>query len=164
MKPLPADPYEHAQWRKAKVHRDTHIEVRRHRYSGPYRYVGLLVQVCVTDTTVEVFFDDKRVAAHPRRRRKGVTTEDQHMPDSQRQMKDMSRFESLPIPRQSASGQTRKIVQQIIDAERHPLLRYRTLMGLLRLARTHGKSRMENACTRALAIGTRSYKSIATIL
>ncbi len=161
MKPLPAEPYEHAEWRKAKVHRDAHIEVRWHRYSVPYRYVGRSVQVRLTDTTLEVLFDDKRVATHPRSHQKGVTTKDEHMPDAQRQMNDMSRFVTEA---ERIGPDTHNIVRQIIDAERHPLIRYRTLMGLLRLARIYGKSRMENACTRAIAIGTRSYRSIASIL
>ena len=35
LRPLPADRYEFAVWRKAKVNIDYHIEVDRHYYSSP---------------------------------------------------------------------------------------------------------------------------------
>lgn len=37
-------------------------------------------------------------------------------------------------------------------------------LGLMRLARTAGRDRMEAACTRALAIGAHRYRSVASIL
>jgi hypothetical protein len=33
--PLPAEPYQYAEWRRARVAPDYHIEVRRHFYSVP---------------------------------------------------------------------------------------------------------------------------------
>lgn len=36
---LPETPYQYAEWSKARVHLDFHIEVDHHFYSDPYRLV-----------------------------------------------------------------------------------------------------------------------------
>lgn len=41
---------------------------------------------------------------------------------------------------------------------------YRACLGVLRLAREVGRTRLEAACARALAINARTYKSVASIL
>jgi len=46
----------------------------------------------------------------------------------------------------------------------HPQQAYRTLLGILRLGKSYGNSRLEAACSRALYINTLSYKSIESIL
>ncbi len=47
---------------------------------------------------------------------------------------------------------------------RHPEQGFRACIGIIRLARTHGRDRLEAACTRALEIGARSYTSVNSIL
>lgn len=42
--------------------------------------------------------------------------------------------------------------------------RYRSCMGILRLAKQHGPERLDAACARALAAGARSYRHVASIL
>ncbi|MGE5506863.1 MAG: IS21 family transposase, partial [Chitinophagales bacterium] len=64
--PLPAEPYEFAQWKKAKVSIDYHIDVDRNFYSVPYQLVGEHVDVRVSFRTVEVYHKGRRVASHVR--------------------------------------------------------------------------------------------------
>jgi transposase len=40
LKPLPAEPYVYAEWKKVRVHIDYHVEVGRHYYSVPFSLVG----------------------------------------------------------------------------------------------------------------------------
>ncbi len=47
---------------------------------------------------------------------------------------------------------------------RHPVLCYRSLMGLARLGRQHGPEHLDAACRRALEYGAYRYSSIASIL
>ena len=54
LKPLPSAPYEYAEWKKARVNIDYHIEIDDHYYSVPYQLVKEQVEVRVTATTVEV--------------------------------------------------------------------------------------------------------------
>jgi hypothetical protein len=52
------------EWSKARVHLDYHVEVGHHFYSVPHRLVREQVDVRCTETTVECFFNGKRVASH----------------------------------------------------------------------------------------------------
>jgi transposase len=79
--PLPAHRYEYAQWKKATVNIDYHVEVDRHYYSVPYQLRGKKLDVSMTATTIAVFHKNRRVASHPRSHRKyGHTTLTEHMP------------------------------------------------------------------------------------
>jgi len=56
LKPLPAQAYQYAQWKKATVNVDYHIEVARHYYSVPHTLIRKRIDVRLTDTTVECFY------------------------------------------------------------------------------------------------------------
>jgi transposase len=55
LRPLPAEPYRFAYWKKAKVNIDYHVDVESHYYSVPYQLVGQVVEVRLSATTVEMF-------------------------------------------------------------------------------------------------------------
>ncbi len=86
LRPLPAQRYEFALWRRAKVNIDYHIELRseRHYYSVPYRLVGEVVDLRCSAGTVEVFSRGRRVASHLRCFTPGYSTDAAHMPESHR--------------------------------------------------------------------------------
>ena len=46
----------------------------------------------------------------------------------------------------------------------HPEQGFRTAVGIVRLAKSYGRDRLEEACSRALEIGARSYSSVNSIL
>ena len=74
-------PYVYAQWAKARVNIDCHIEVEGHYYSTPYPLVHEPVDVRLTPATIEVFFKSRRVASHARSFLKGqYTTTAEHLP------------------------------------------------------------------------------------
>ena len=82
LKPLPTQPYVYAEWKKARVHIDYHIEVEGHYYSVPYQLVKEQVEVRLTAETIEVFHKSRRVTSHRRSNIKGQhTTIEQHMPN-----------------------------------------------------------------------------------
>lgn len=77
--PLPATRYDYAQWKKAGVNIDTragyrlrhrswshHVDVLGHFYSVRYQLERAWVDVRITNDTVEIFHDGRRVAAHAR--------------------------------------------------------------------------------------------------
>ncbi len=66
MKPLPAQPYEYAEWKKARVNIDYHIEVDRHYYSVPFQLARSQVDVRLSGSVVEVLHKGQRVASHAR--------------------------------------------------------------------------------------------------
>ena len=66
LKPLPAQPYELATWKKARVHIDYHVEFEKHFYSVPYTLIHQEVDVRATERTIEIFYRQQRQAVHPR--------------------------------------------------------------------------------------------------
>ena len=61
--PLPATPFELAEWKQATVQFNYHIAVDRMFYSVPYQYIKNKVDVRITDTTVEIFYNHNRIAS-----------------------------------------------------------------------------------------------------
>jgi transposase len=80
--PLPATPYEMAQWKQATVQFNYHISVEGMLYSVPYEYIRRKVDVRVTAKVIEVFLNQNRISSHPHLYgRKGqYSTIVEHMP------------------------------------------------------------------------------------
>ena len=82
---LPADDWEFAEWRRARVNLDYHIEVDDFFYSVPHALIRAEVDVRITARMVEIFHRGQRVAVHQRRtmgRKHG--TDPDHMPSAHR--------------------------------------------------------------------------------
>jgi transposase len=164
LKPLPLQCYEYAEFKKAKVNIDYHVDVDGHWYSVPHQLVRSQVDVRVTATTVEFFNNGRRVASHIRSGSKGRhSTIAEHMPKSHRQYKEWSPARIVNWA-MSIGGQTAKLVEIILSSKRHPEQGYRSCLGLLRLGKLHGNERLEQACARALLVGAHSYTSVKSIL
>jgi len=163
LRPLPADPYVYAEWRKAKPGIDYHIEVQKRLYSVPHALVGQTLNVRLTDHTVEVMHKGQRVASHPRHGKGRFATLTEHMPKSHQAHRDWSPGRFLNWAQEIGPG-TREVVQGQLKDRPHPEHGYRACLGLLQLSRRYSKPRLEQACARALAIRSTSYQSIASIL
>jgi transposase len=59
---------------------------------------------------------------------------------------------------------TAKLTTVILESRPHPEQGFRACLGILRLARQYGASRLEAACRRGLELDARSYGSISSIL
>jgi transposase len=59
---------------------------------------------------------------------------------------------------------TGAVIERILRSRTHPQQPFNACFGVLPLSNGFGEQRLEAACTRALTIGTVSYKSIASIL
>lgn len=64
LSPLPATPYKLSGWRTAKVRPDYHVSVESMFYSVPYEYINRHVEIRLSETLVEVYFNHMRVASH----------------------------------------------------------------------------------------------------
>ena len=164
LKPLPAERYEYAEWRKARVNIDYHIEVARAFYSVPHQLRRREVEVRITAHTVEIFHRYRRVAAHLRIHARGAfSTESSHMPASHRAHEGWT--PSGLIAWGGRNGpHTAAFVEQLLETRRHPEQGYRSCLGLMSLLRAYGAERLEAACRRALRIGTPAYRSVKSIL
>jgi transposase len=164
MRPLPATRYEFAQWKKASVGIDYHVELDGHYYSVPHELVSHKVELRATAAIVECFFKGKRVASHMRSNKRGAhTTLPEHMPESHRKHMQWTPGRLLNWGA-SIGAATRDVVKWQLENRPHPEQGYRACLGLLNLAKHYGKERLEAACQRALAIGSPTRKSIKSIL
>ena len=164
LSPLPAQAYEYAEWRRARVHIDYHIEVERHYYSVPHHLVRREVEVRLTEKMVECFYRGERVATHVRSSRQGShSTEAAHMPKAHRAHMEWTPGRLLNWAL-SIGPSTRDLVDHLLSTRPHPEMGYRSCLGLLQLKRRYGAERLEAACRRAMAIGTRSRQSVVSIL
>jgi transposase len=162
--PLPSVPYAYAEWKKARVHIDYHVEVDRHYYSVPHSLLRQQVEVRLTAATVEILHRGRRVAAHVRSHRVGGhTTEAAHRPKAHQKHLEWSP-ERLIRWGEEVGPSTGRLVQQILERRPHPEQGYRACLGLLRLGKQHTPERLEAACFRALRSGATSYRSVKSIL
>ena len=160
----PANATTFAQWRKARVNIDYHIELERHYYSVPYTLVRKEVDIRLSAHTIEVFYRGNAVAYHRRQQQPGRhTTVAGHMPTSHREYAQWTP-ERLITWANKTGPRTGELITQIMASRAHPQQGYRTCLGILRLGKTVGDQRLEAACRRALVIGGLSYKSVESIL
>jgi len=164
LKPLPAEPYVYTEWRVRRAGLDYHVEVEDHYYSVPYRFAKDELEVRLTARTVEVFRKGERVAAHIRNSgNHRHTTIAEHMPSSHRHFADWS-IERIRREASAVGGSTGILCELILEERRHPEQGFRACLGIVRLAKSFGRERVEAACLRALEIGARSYGSVKSIL
>ncbi len=164
LRPLPAERYEYAEWSVVRVNIDYHVALDGHRYSVPCELVQQQVDVRRTASCVEVLHRGQRVALHRRSAvQGGLTTEPAHRPKSHRE------HGAWPPERMKQwAGQTgpaiAEVVSRLLDESEYPQERYGSCLGLIRLSRQVGETRMEAAARRALHFNTVSYRSIRAML
>lgn len=164
--PLPATPFELAEWKQATVQFNYHIAVEEMFYSVPYQYIKNKVDVRITDTTIEIFYNHKRIASHHRLygRSGQYSTVTEHMPQDHQKYLEWNgeRFRRWA---DSIGINTSKVVDETLTSGRIEQQSYRSCMGLLRLAEKHSPAKLEQVCTKALTYsGKPSYKSINNLL
>ena len=162
--PLPAVPYVFARWKRARVAPDYHIEADGCWYSVPFGLIRQLVDLRITQTTVEIFHRGKRVASHARDpgRRSHVTVPD-HMPSAHRRYAEWNPARILASA-EKLGPSVAAFCQTVMEARPHPEQGFRTCLGVLSLAKSYEPARLDAACRRGVAIKARSVGSIRSIL
>ena len=164
LRPLPARPYEYAEWLGAKVNIDYHVEVDRHWYSVPYQLVGQRLDIRASAGVIEVLHRGRRVASHPRSRARGsFTTVPAHMPEAHRRHAEWTPGRIVAWAERTGPA-TAGLVAAIMAGRPHPEQGFRSCLGIMRLGRRYGDERLEAAAARALAIRGLSYRSVESIL
>ena len=164
--PLPATRFELSDWKTATVQFNYHISVDRMLYSVPYEYIKKKVEVRVTDTTIEIFYNHNRIASH--RRLKGrpgqYSTITEHMPEDHQKYLEWNgdRFRKWA---ERIGTSTYTAVNAILTSKGVEQQTYRSCMGLLKLTEKYSDELLEAACKKALSYtASPSYKSIKNIL
>jgi transposase len=162
--PLPPRPYEYAEWYKARVQMNYHVEVDGHYYSVPYRLLHERVDVRLTATVTEAFHKGERAAAHARSYAKGgYTTLKEHMPPSHRYYAEWNPDRFIRWAGKTGEA-TARLVETILSTRPYPEQGYKACLGIINLTRDYEPVRVEAAAERALKYKTCSYRSMKAIL
>jgi len=132
----------------------------------PFHYIRNEVEVRVTETTIEVFYHQSRIASHRRLygRPGQYSTVEEHMPEEHQKYLEWNgdRFRRWA---EKIGDNTHAVVDGILTSGRVEQQSYRSCMGLLKLAEKHSPEKLEEACKKALVFSNSpSYKSIKNIM
>lgn len=147
LKPLPETPYEIAEWQKAKLHPDCHVQVKWNFYSAPYQLRGRELDVRVSASFVEIFHKLERVAIHrkyPAGTRGKYRTEIAHLPPAHQAMSEYTP-QRVMEDATKIGPETFKLVERLFTKTRHPLLLLRRALGIVRLKSRVGAENLERA-------------------
>jgi hypothetical protein len=159
---LSAEDWQFAEWRRARVALDYHVEVHDFLYSVPHALTRAEVDVRVTARIVEVFHRGLRVAVHQRRymgRKHG--TDPEHMPSSHRRYAEWTpdRFRRWAG---KIGPNTEGLISAVLASRPHPEQGFRTRLG--RSYRGLDVARLEAGSARAVELGVLNGKGVAVLL
>ena len=164
LRALPPNRFEMAEWKNCGVNIDYHIEFDHNYYSVPHQLQGEHVEARATASTVEILYKSRRIASHVRLRGRGrYSTLPEHMPASHRAHAEWSPSRLISWAEKTGPA-TGRVVAEILRTKPHPEQGYRSCLGIFRLAKRHGPSRVEAACARAERLRAPSYKTVTNIL
>lgn len=169
LQPLPASAFIIRHRVQAKVQKNYHITLGEdwHHYSVPYQYIGKTVTAVYDSDTVEVYLQFQRIALHKRSYKKhDFSTVKEHMPEGHRRYAERRGWTPDYFIWQAATigTNTRGYVEHLLKGRRFTEQTYNACLGILRLGKQYGSDRLEAACTRALAGGVFTYRTIHNIL
>jgi hypothetical protein len=147
LKPLPDQPFEFADWKKAKVHPDCHIQVSWNFYSVPFRLRGKELDVRITRSFIEIFSGLDRVALHKHMhssQRGRYSTEMAHLPESHLALKEYVPAKVISDA-ENIGKETHHLIKRLINEAQHPYLYLRRAQGIVRLKGKFGTEKVENA-------------------
>jgi transposase len=162
MLPLPAEPFDLVEVRRAKVHRDCHVVLDGSFYSVPWHHAGQTVEAYVGERVVELYRDLELLTTHPRAHGPGEWhTRSEHYPPEKAAYLERTPARCRELARQV--GPATFAVVDMLLGER-PLDRLRSVQAILRLEESVGAQRLEAACRRARHFGDVRYRKIKEIL
>ena len=101
---LPATPWQHTEWKRAKVAPDFHVTVATVRYSVPHQLVGRTVDVRITGQMLTVFDQGATVATHRVSHKRGAyVTDYEHIPSGMDGLHPWTVDKRLLLPRSQQS-------------------------------------------------------------
>jgi len=164
--PLPTQAFELAAWKVATVQYNYHVAADGQFYSVPFDYIKRKVDVRLTRSVVEVFYDGSRICSHVRLygHQGQYSTQEGHMPPNHQKYVQWNgeRFRKWAA---KIGPNTAAVIESILTGYKVEQQGYRACMALLKMADSYTPERLEAACVKALCYTPRpAYKTIQTIL
>ena len=167
LKPLPTEKYVKRHFKSVKAQFNYHVYLGedKHYYSVPYRYKGKKINAFYTQNTIELFFENTRIAFHKRSTgiKNRYTTLKEHMPPNHQFVDGWCPQKFLDWAG-NIGEQVEQVIAHILERPLHPEQAYKVCMGILNLEKLYSKERLNKACQRAVEFQHYSYKAIKNIL
>lgn len=169
LQPLPETAYYIRHYTMAKVQKSYHVLIGedRHYYSVPFRYIGKEVRLVYCQDTVEIYYNNQRIALHQRDyRNHKYTTVIEHMPAAHQAFMTTRGFSSEYYLQKAdeVGPNTHTFFKKVMESKQVIEQSYTSCLGLLRLIKAYGPLRMEAACKRGLTGSKFRYTAIKNIL
>jgi len=132
----------------------------------PYQYIRNKVDVRLTETTVEIYYNHSRIASHRRLYGKPgqYKTVTEHMPPEHQEFLEWNGDRFRRWAKQLGPN-TYEVINAILASGRVEQQTYSACMGLLKMASRYSDRKLEAACEKALSYTSQpSYKGVKNIL
>jgi transposase len=162
MLPLPAVAWQPVWWRTPTLRIDCCAIVEGARYSAPWRLIDKQLLARVTEHSVELYFEDVRVATHERQPAGGKSILDDHLPPQRSTHRHRSR-EYWEQRAAELGDDVLAYVREVFDAD-DVLLQLRAVQAIVTHLESFPVERATAACRRASYFGCHGYGAIKNIL
>ncbi len=146
LRPLPSSPYEVSVYKKALLSRDCHLVFDRNFYSAPHRLRGKELDLWVSSTMVEIYFEGSRVGLHGRRKKgEGLySTNTEHYPEAHAAYADED-IQSLLRRSKQIGSEVEKMLTGLLMGPA-PFRYFRRCQGILALLIRYTREELNEAC------------------
>lgn len=144
---LPAKPWQPVTWRKAKVHRDWHIQLDTIKYSVPHAFAGQSVEARISGFDIDIMADGAIIATHRQgAQRHGYVTNPEHAPAYYEAVSGL--WTRAYFLRQAAKvgPYTVEALTSLLDAKAIEAQGFRACMNILSLGKGTNRLLLEAAC------------------
>lgn len=166
MSPLPASRFEISDWTKCTVPANYLVTDGLNYYSVPYDLIGKTVDIRITESVIEIFFHDERVASHRRleTRQNDPAVQKEHMPVKHQKYLEYN-SECFLKWASSAGPWTEKVVRRFLEQGDAPEQGYKYCASMQNLGERYGKALLEECCQHISTISpSPSLRAISTLL
>lgn len=132
LSPLPNIEYEYKEFKLLKVNMDYHVQLDNSYYSVPYQLLHKKVEVWYSNKSVEIYFEGKLIATHPKTFHRGkFITQTAHMASSHKKYLEWNPGKILNWAK-TIGPSTVKLLDSIMKSKPHPEMGFRICIGIMR--------------------------------
>ncbi|KAB1640411.1 IS21 family transposase [Gulosibacter chungangensis] len=144
---LPTQRWEPVVWRKARVHRDWHIQIDTIKYSVPYTYAGRDVEIRMIGSHLDVLADGQVIASHQvGTTRNAYVTDPAHAPAFTADSEGLWTRGYFMRHAAKIGPATVTALERLLDARRIEAQGFRACMNILDLGKRGNRLLLERAC------------------
>jgi len=168
LRPLPSSRFEYAEYAFRRVPDNYHVEWNSRYYSVPYTLYRQQVTLRVTANVIEIINDNReRVALHQiSNSGSRYITNPAHMPKNHKHQWEFNKKDSGDYRSwaKTVGTNTFSLIDTMLNAQHVEETAYKSCMGVLQFGRKYDNEQLENACAKAIKIGSPTYTTVKNIM